>query len=96
MSKHTPGPWDRTTRTNIEGSSMTVIDANADGRIIAFVYEGDEANARLIAAAPEMLDALKQIEIVLNDSNAERRMERLRSHLRGVVLPAIAKAEGRK
>jgi hypothetical protein len=60
VSKHTPGPW------------ASVHDADGDylimspesGRFIAVTYtdaEQDEANARLIAAAPEMLEALERI-----------------------------------
>lgn len=61
-TKHTPGPWKH-------GKTLGVING-ADGSLVATtgyrvtaVPDGqeceDDANARLIAAAPEMLEALK-------------------------------------
>lgn len=53
MSKHTPGPW------SINGNAI-----ETDDMAIAHIYDPDEngpdeyaANARLIAAAPELLGA---------------------------------------
>lgn len=56
-SKHTPGPWDVD-----EGDKSTIYELDA-ANPIAEVFsdrsaEENEANARLIAAAPELLDAL--------------------------------------
>ena len=62
-TKHTPGPW----RTKREGFSTVYVEARIDGGLIQEVaacgpteagLEQQEANARLIAAAPELLDAL--------------------------------------
>lgn len=65
MSKHTPGPW----KTQLVDDT-TVVDGN--GLVIAHIgglYLGDacpmEANARLIAAAPDLLEALKAVEAAL-------------------------------
>ena len=60
MSAHTPGPWRAV--PNAPGISDTVIDSGR--RVVADVISRkstDElrANARLIAAAPELLDALE-------------------------------------
>lgn len=63
MSKHTPGPW-----THEGQGDITGIEDNGFGRgpvDVCSVYlrtvEGrHEANARLIAAAPDLLEALKQ------------------------------------
>jgi hypothetical protein len=54
MSAHTPGPWFMT-----EGWVM----AEADKKPIANFnfYAATEANARLIAAAPELLEALRAL-----------------------------------
>ncbi len=56
MSKHTPGPWEETYGKKIY----------ANGRVVAEVMthereheDEDSANARLIAAAPEMLAAIQ-------------------------------------
>ena len=60
MSKHTPGPWtaDRTHDDVVmvdAGSGSAICDVYGD-------YSGErEANAALIAAAPEMLAALRRL-----------------------------------
>jgi hypothetical protein len=53
MSKHTPGPW------KLERKSVLIPVAPHEW---AEAYGGSEANARLIAAAPELLEALKNLE----------------------------------
>jgi len=61
---HTPGPWEvKATTYPIAdtGDYDTQFDIRANGKAFAFVHDGDEtakANARLIAAAPELLEAL--------------------------------------
>lgn len=65
--KHTPGPWE------IERYSDGLIQIVGDVRIVSddeenvttvveAVARGDEANARLIAAAPELLEALQNLD----------------------------------
>lgn len=55
MSNHTPGPW----RLRGCGGGWA-IDFNDDQeQVVDYVYE--EADARLIAAAPEMFEALDNI-----------------------------------
>ena len=66
MSKHTPGPW------VVVGRLTKYVEARLVGRLIQEVAacgptmadEGygqqQEANARLIAAAPDLLEALKR------------------------------------
>lgn len=81
MSKHTPGPW------IIKGLSVRATDARetiicevtgAEGNPIAV------ADTRLIAAAPEMLEALQEIARMSSTTK-----------LRRVALAAIEKAEGK-
>lgn len=63
MSKHTPGPWgqDKWGSLQTEGGQdvllrgITTISAGSDERIAEA-----EANTRLIAAAPELLEALEK------------------------------------
>lgn len=63
-AKHTPGPW--VIGGQSEGGKY--ININGGGRIIARVmfskptdpFPADDANARLIAAAPDLLEALKK------------------------------------
>lgn len=60
MSAHTPGPWTIRHETNVFGGTRLV--ANAGGHQSNAnrldVDAENQANARLIAAAPELLDAL--------------------------------------
>ena len=91
MSGHTPGPW----RVNgidgaLEGWKVTdtgpTQDHDGDGasEYLATVY--DEGNGRLIAAAPELLEALKAVVRVADRATVEFDLARA----------AIAKAEGRE
>lgn len=59
-TKFTPGPWYETGTGNHQG----LIVAEKTGENIAVVY--DKVNARLIAAAPELLDALQAIMAVFH------------------------------
>jgi hypothetical protein len=64
---HTPGPWSFTRRNT--GCNRYANVLSQDGRRIAFVYsegskysiENAEANARLIAAAPALLNMLQRM-----------------------------------
>lgn len=65
MSKHTPGPWVITSDPNHE--LYTFISQKDVDKVIARITTADSpsgsnrANAQLIAAAPDMLEALKQM-----------------------------------
>jgi hypothetical protein len=71
--KHTPGPWkhyDDTAPAGKTGRHEIV----AMGRTVARVYYGDEQarhDARLIAAAPELLAALQMVMSLYGDGFAE-------------------------
>ena len=108
-AKHTPGPWivsclDETERPGIDAHHLnfTVVcygvrnqdDEGIHGRTI----EEEMANARLIAAAPDLLEALLEAEAGLEFSGADKQPEgqfvpaptlALR-----IVRAAIAKAKG--
>ncbi len=91
MNKHTPGPWGCTTR---KGSWDWVVYRDSNIEICQLFHDGTdmnetgEANARLIAAAPDMLLALKAL---LEDS------KHLPTHMdvMKAARDAIGKAEGR-
>jgi hypothetical protein len=59
MTQHTPGPW----RTHLTDDTL-VIDAvgvpvaTMDGNYVDGSHANMEANARIIAAAPDLLEAL--------------------------------------
>lgn len=100
MSGHTPGPWTtKRAQLPVDGAfdhaiiaSGTVI-AEAFGRSGVTIYHDSEANARLIAAAPDLLAACRQALASLEwtgigDVPSVRTVER-------EIRAAIAKAEGR-
>lgn len=65
MSKPTPGPWkvdyDGPSRPIIVTASRTILSISAYEYGRWGSYDLEEADARLIAAAPELLDALKML-----------------------------------
>ena len=75
MSKHTPGPWTANKPTQSNGRA----EVHAGPMLVAQAFnwlldaEGDEqcwADARLIATAPELLEALKQMLEVWEENPA--------------------------
>jgi hypothetical protein len=64
MSAHTPGPWFVAEGANHEGDYAPAGSVRNETWWIAKVEDAPEAeaNARLIAAAPELLEALRKIE----------------------------------
>lgn len=105
MSRHTPGPWAYTTAP--EGWCFNVHQADdADTNHphscdVAFMTVScdpkavQEANARLIAAAPELLDALKHCESMLMSYSIDRvDHEQIEDKALTKIRAAIAKATG--
>ena len=69
--KHTPGPWVISSRYHSIGIAPD--DGVSDGLATVFgIGPQAEANARLIAAAPELLKALKQYREAIKDFAAHR------------------------
>ena len=89
MSKHTPGPWE--TRRSPAWSKDVDIGKIGVFQNLAFVSSLNEDDARLIAAAPELLEALRgELSAERSDCNDRKcgACSRCRSYA------AIAKAEG--
>ena len=88
MTKHTPGPWlIEPDAEGEEGFFSIWCDFNGSGAELAGRI-GEEANARLIAAAPDMLAALDEISRKYsNGASADT--------LAWIARAATAKAEGR-
>jgi len=76
MNKHTPGPWEYDTELADAGNKSTPMYSEAPGadadlcEAVCIIphddmteagYKQVKANARLIAAAPELLEALEQL-----------------------------------
>ena len=95
MTKHTPGPWrlvaieDRSIKhlcpCNADGVSILTIVHQAQ---IPFATVYEEADARLIAAAPEMFEALKLADAMLSGANMNTNVVEQK------VRAAIAKVTG--
>ena len=68
MTKHTLGPW----FSQYDDNGFYEIAAESAGLRIAFTFgenDTDEANVRLIAAAPDLLNALEQLVAVKDYSD---------------------------
>ena len=92
-TQHTPGPWTYKrdyTRPDAIGGDYFYDICDADGKPLNIVVFG-EANARLIAAAPDMLEALKDI---VENLSMQAAMQRYAPGLLAAAHAAIAKAEG--
>lgn len=100
-TKHTPGPWVAQThhKVNTKNGKCNVI--HQDGPMFCIIdgipFREAQANARLIAAAPEMLEALNHVIEYINrclqDKEALKQSD-LTKILVSVLNPAITKATG--
>jgi hypothetical protein len=95
--KHTPAPWQLSTIVGwLDGEDCLMVGGGDDGSMIVADIRTDDpryvvaANARLIAAAPDLLDALMQALLLLkhacDDANA------LRSQYAGETADAMGAA----
>ena len=114
MSKHTPGPWFMEQRTYDDGSTHFRITASdghgwADDRYMSVSGCIDKRDALLIAAAPELLEALTVIqsqfeniasadwrkwEELASPEEFERWVKSRAAHMAAFARAAIAKATG--
>ena len=90
MTQHTPGPWWAVNGVVLCGdkNDPEIVCAPSQD-IMAVRTEDDEANARLIATAPEMLRLLKGLT---NDNQSTMREEALK----GTARALLAKIEGKE
>ncbi len=101
MSKHTPGPWHVSKR-----NPLSVVEAGPRASQIAKMgiklgvcsQQDAEANARLIAAAPNLLAALRAMLVATDSKETEAFKGHYDTYLHTVAIPraiaAIAKATG--
>jgi len=87
MNKHTPGPWKVDTQERSDGDAIAVFPSiggvcicevvarSGEGRSNPIIQETAEANARLIAAAPELLEALKGCAAMLAECAKQHRLD---------------------
>ncbi len=92
--EHTPGPW-QSHRYN--GNEERFFVGAGDSWFLADVYDGNgsysaEANARLIAAAPAMLETLENVE---QNMQSDRFVDPTKREMYlSVIRAAIAEARG--
>ena len=97
---HTPGPWNvaRTQSTHSHPTRFweTLVESS-DGLVAVghgLTHQESDANAALVAAAPELLAALKTIAENSAEENEWDAVEKLHAN-ETLARAAIAKAEGR-
>jgi len=89
--KHTPGPWTAVYRPsmNLAGVHIKASDTWLEvGYCNSSETETPEADARLIASAPELLEALN---LILTDNRLMNAMSKQQAR---AVLDAVSKATG--
>ena len=95
---HTPGPWEYTHNSNSAAEFVEVTAANGDE--IAHVYDSrmddGEANARLMATAPRLLEALEDMTIIVGEMLADALLDPVEDleKRHELAVAAIAAAEG--
>ena len=114
--RHTPGPWvwgnycEEVSPDDPEACELVAYgedDGKGNRPIIDILSLHDDckidpANARLIAVAPELLEALKALLTVMDDGPCPRKLEEALTwrdndeKARAMAVAAIAKAEGRQ
>ena len=96
VAKHTPAPW----REFHDSESHDIIGpdglhiARMEPRNSGTPQADQDADARLIAAAPEMFAALKKCEEYLVERNIERRGTVGRTQVLPMIRAAITRAKG--
>jgi len=80
-TKHTPGPWSCERQDDDDGSIYYAIHAHAGYEFIVNVHE-NKANARLIAAAPDLLHELEHL------------VRLIEPHIVHTVIPGLATLNG--
>ena len=89
---HTPGPWERHETGAIVGPKLDDKPVWLRPVIARFETGVKEADARLIAAAPELLEALEELYHLIDDAHDGDRV--FTFELAQKAKAAIAKARG--
>jgi len=98
-AKHTPGPWE-TSKDAVPEGHIQITVYEPTGRRVATVFE-TEANARLIAAAPDLLKELKDVREWIQsllDATPDEATDFITNNgeqVEQAIADAIVKAEGK-
>lgn len=90
--KHTPGPWQGRANPNDQGYDTPNVqgpDGNPIANVLNWETRTGDANWSLIAAAPELLEALKGFQRAWDENRL------VSSDEAAAIRATIAKAEGR-
>lgn len=102
-NKHTPGPWKAVEPAAIDWRDPFVQTADGESTValtcgggpgVAITAPAQRANARLIAAAPELLEALIRLEAELVEDKYSEDYEPSPFENLAIARAAIAKATG--
>ncbi len=100
MTQYTEGPWDFQNRGSLRGESGRVVIVDANQKSLAKLKDLSEvsyANARLIAAAPELLGALEAMlrgaDLVMTETLDGGNPFPTLAHAAQKARAAVAKAE---
>lgn len=91
-AKHTPGPWEACepgAYSDFDGRSSVILGDDMRIAVVQGDSDSDIANARLIAAAPDLLEAAQAALTICERSNTGAAGE-----IAVLLAPAIAKATG--
>ena len=98
MNKHTPGPW--TFYDDSNDGKTNRIEIVAIGKTVAHIYHSvpteDLPNARLIAAAPDLLEALRKCDEAMTWELGGEPLDTLMTDARNSARAALAKVEASK
>jgi hypothetical protein len=90
--QHAPGPWYARPSAGNDIHGQSIVASESTGKSIAVVYDGN-ADAQLIAAAPELLETLCSVLDAF--APEEKHSKETKGSAVKQALAAIAKAEGR-
>ena len=92
-TEHTPGPW-MVRNAGERRKTMIYTDRGSIAHVVKQGLPTDEPNALLIAAAPELLAALRWAEESLGGWPADAEQSKCRATVRSSIRKATGRMEG--
>lgn len=88
-TKHTPGPWKMT----LLGDLIGVAANGQPHHITRCEAIANQADARLISMAPDMLEVLRLVDGLLRFTKLDRQGEAVHDHVKAAIAKATGGAE---